>query len=149
MAGLRVELHTRAARASLERLREDLAPTMRRELIRLSPRLERIYATAAPKRSGKLAREIRSEFRGADAIEVVSPVRSAEGFPYTGVTRFGHQSAWIYPRKARALRFTIGGTVRFAARVRGYRPAQDWADKGLPVARNELAAAASRIARAL
>lgn len=149
MAELRAVVLAQRAADDVAKLRAELRPAMTRTLIRLGPRLESVYSAVAPKRSGKLASEIRSEFVGSDKIEIVSPVRSAEGYPYTGVTRFGHKTAWIYPRRARALAFSIGGQMRFFARVRGYHPARDWADSGYPLARGEVLAAARDLARSL
>lgn len=113
----------------------------------LGPRLSTVvYPDAAPKDSGRLAEEITHEVRG-QALQVISPVRSPEGFPYTGITRFGHTVAFIYPRRARALRFEIGARTVFAARVRGYNPGSDWAARALPRANEEVADAADRIGR--
>lgn len=149
MAKLHAYVLAQNAARDVGRIRSNLSPALRRALIRLGPRLERIYSAVAPHNTGKLASEIRSEFRTPEQIEVVSPVKSAEGFPYTGVTRFGHRSAFIYPRTARALRFQIGGRTIFATRVRGYHPARDWADSGLPLARREVIAAGREMAASL
>lgn len=89
-----------------------------------------VYRRVAPKRSGRLAAQIHAQDN-----EVLSTVRSAAGYPYTGVTRFGHRPAVpdrIDPKRGRALRFTIGGRVVYRASVRRYHPAVDWATRGLP-----------------
>lgn len=122
-----------------------IKPTLSEELVRMAPVHSRIMKTVAPKRSRALANAIRPEGR-AGGYDIVSPVRSADGFPYTGVTRVGHNVAWIYPN-GQALRFTIGGRVIFARRVRGYRPSHDWADDGLPAAQAEAARTSDRIGR--
>lgn len=124
-----------------------IKPDLREELARLMPVHSRIMKTVAPKRSGELASEIRPRPSGS-GYEIISPVRSEEGFPYTGVTRFGHRVAFIYPHSPDgALHFTIGGRSIFAKRVRGYHPASDWARKGFPPAVAATQQSAQRLGR--
>lgn len=149
MGRLHAYILANAAIHDIASIRENLEPKLRQQLIKLGPRLSQIYAAAAPKKTGKLAAEIRSEFTGIDAIQIISPVKSATGFSYTRITRFGHNVAFIYPRKARALRFEIGGRTIFAKRVRGVHVDHDWADTGFPLARNEVISAAKELAASL
>jgi hypothetical protein len=88
------------------------------------------FREAAPKLSGKLAREIH-----VDGGQVVSNVRSSKGYSYTGVTRFGHRRTGddrIHASLGRALGpMRIGGRMIWRASVRRYHPVSDWGDAGL------------------
>lgn len=86
------------------------------------------FRAVAPVRTGALARNIHAE--GGD---VVSTVRSPEGFPYTGATRFGRGP--IVAKNAHALRFNIGGQTIFRKSVGPYKPAGDWAARAFEPAR--------------
>jgi hypothetical protein len=122
---------------------------LRREFAgELAPRILRVGRQTAPHSKGALARGLRSTVfrRGADTgVELKSTVRSRQGYPYTGVTRFGHRKRWIEPRRARALATPWGPR----ARVRGYRPARDWADDTHARAQPHVARSAQRIGRQL
>jgi len=113
---------------------------------RLSPALVRTYRPFAPRRSGRLRGNIASRV-GGTSLQVESTARSDEGYPYTGVTRYGHRAKRIYPRRAKALRFVIGGRVVFAASVKGHTVDHDWAQDALPGARHQVAAAGRIIGR--
>lgn len=121
-------------------------PVMFEEMDRLAGKTTRIMQSVAPKRSGALSERIHPEIIGGGFV-LVSDVRSEEGYSYTGVTRFGHTTAFIYPRKAKALRFTIGGRVIFAKRVRGYHPSRDWVERGVPASEAAAAESADRVGR--
>jgi hypothetical protein len=114
----------------------------------LAPRLVRIGRQTAPRRSGALGRGLRAVVGRSIAgvgVDVRSTVRSRQGYPYTGVTRFGHRQARIYPRHGRALSTPWGPR----AWVRGYRPTHDWADDTNRAAQPEIARSAERIGRRL
>ncbi len=127
---------------------DSLDAIMARELsTELGPRLLRVSRQAAPRKRGALERGLR--FTAARTsrlgVEVISTVRSPEGFPYTDVTRFGHRKAWIEPRHKKALR-TPWGPRR---RVRGYKPSHDWADDAFSLAQPHIARSADRVGRQL
>lgn len=123
-----------------------LPTTIQRELYLLARSHTRIMAQVAPRLSGRLASQIRPEPYGS-GYQIISPVRSPEGFPYTAATRFGRGP--VVPRRAKALRFSIGGRTVFASRVGPYRPAGDWVDRGIPAAEAAAERAAGRIGRAV
>lgn len=123
-----------------------MTPVMFEELDRLAGRTTRIMAGVAPKDTGRLAREIHPEIIN-QGFTLISNVRSEAGYSYTGVTRLGHRTAYIYPRKAKALRFTIGGRVIFAKRVRGYHPSRDWVEAGIPASEMEADRSSRRVGR--
>ncbi len=113
----------------------------------LGPRLLRVSRQAAPHQRGALERGLafvpsRTSRLG---VEVISTVRSAEGYPYTDVTRFGHRKAWIEPRRKKALRTPWGPRKR----VRGYKPSHDWADDAYSLAQPHIARSADRVGRQL
>lgn len=123
-------------------------PILRQELQgELGSRLVRVSRQAAPERTTALARGLRAVpgRAGRICVEVISTVKSEDGYPYTGVTRFGHRKRWIEPVRKRALR-TPWGPRR---RVRGYRPAGDWADKAHRLAQPHVERSAQRVGRRL
>ncbi len=136
----------RGAADKMLRGSRQMRPVMFEELDRLAGRTTRIMRSVAPHRSGKLAGNIHPEIISS-GFQLVSDVASEEGFHYTGVTRYGHQTAFIYPRRAKALRFTIGGRVIFAKRVRGYHPSRDWVEAGIPGSRAEASRSSERVGR--
>lgn len=141
------EVVTRVSR-HLFRASRSVDPIIRRELQGdLAPRLLRVSRQAAPERSSALARGLRAVpgRGGRISVEVVSTAKSEDGYPYTGVTRFGHRKAWIEPTHKKALR-TPWGPRR---RVRGYRPAGDWADTAHRLAQPHISRSADRIGRQL
>lgn len=100
----------------------------------------------APVKTGRLRRGITSRLVGG-IIEIISTARNPDtGYAYTGVTRFGHRVRRIYPVKAKALAFTIGGRTLVRAWVRGYHPASDWAERGIPEALAVVERSAANIA---
>jgi hypothetical protein len=142
----RAEVTPRLARRFF-RASQQVDTIIRRELHGdLAPRLLRVSRQAAPERRGRLARGLRAvPGAGGHSVEVVSTVRSEDGYPYTGVTRLGHRKEWIVPRRKKALR-TPWGPRR---RVRGYKPAGDWADKAHRLAQPHVSRSAQRIGRQL
>ena len=137
------------ARRSAERLLRGsraMSSKMFEELDRNAGRTTRIMAGVAPKASGRLAAEIHPEIIGG-GYQLISDVKSDAGYSYTGVTRVGHRTAYIYPKNGRALRFTIGGKVIFASRVRGYHPSRDWVESGIPGVEAEAARSSERVGR--
>jgi hypothetical protein len=121
-----------------------MKPRMFEELDRLAGRTTRIMASVAPIASGRLAAEIHPEITGG-GFQLISDVKSEAGYSYTGVTRFGHRTAFIYPRRAQALRFQIGGKTIFAKRVRGYHPSRDWVESGMPAVQTASRQSADRV----
>lgn len=112
-------------------------------------------------------RQVRSGRGGRVTVSVVAGARNPKtGFDYTAVTRFGHRGR-IYPRSDRApasvvatrraratgaaaaLRFTIGGRVVYARSTRGFHPASDWSDRGVPPTLAAMATATQRLGAAL
>lgn len=173
MANATFTARFRGADAYANRLTE-LTGFMTRELRdtvkNLGQRSVIVYQAHAPAKTGRLARGISSE-PAMGGTEVVS-VRARDprsGYDYVGVTRFGHRKAWITPKAERAiatvastkrarrigpaaaLRIPVaGGDAIFRHRVRGFKPAGDWATKALPQINREvdraMAVLSSRIA---
>ena len=101
--------------------------------------------SAAPRDTGELAAGLALRQEGQTAT-VRSTARSADGYRYTAVSRFGHRPASpdrIYPQRGRALGPMLGG--RFFTSVRRYHPATDWAARPLAGARFALVRAARRM----
>ena len=164
MPDLHAQLEADPATIVLGRMRARLGPQLDRELDALGEDAEMIFAAFAPSKSGRLARGIVAT-RAGRMVVVRSTARDpSSGYEYTGVTRFGHRAAYIYPKARRsasvvatrgerargrraALRFTLGGRVVYASRVRGYRPASDWATDALPAVEQAADAAAGRLGR--
>lgn len=75
-------------------------------------------AAATPRRSGKLAKS--THFRITDnamnqQLSIEQPARTKEGYVYGAGVRGGTRPHIIRPRRARALRFTVGsGQIVFA-----------------------------------
>lgn len=132
--GVAVRLRTAAA---------SVGPETRRAVGEAGEESVFIFRVKAPYRTGRLRREIRSRVSGDTATVAANP-RSSSGFPYVGVTRFGHRVRSISARPGRFLRFVVGGRVLFRKQVRGYRPAGDWRDLGLPAAERTVQAAGAR-----
>lgn len=116
--------------------------------------------------------------RGKINVQIHSPVVDPDtNYHYTGVTRFGHRHAWIYPKHETEPIFDPGkttvhgdpqsqfftdighspslrvhvqgryGTPIFRSRVRGYKPAGDWVEAGLPRANEAAEELGNRVAR--
>lgn len=117
----------------------------------LAPRILRVGRQTAPsgrtKRLGRgLKVDVQRQGRGV-GITLRSTARSAEGFPYTGSTRFGRGP--VEARKARALRIPVPGGAIFRKRVRGYKPSHDWAEDTHRAAQPHVRRSADRIGRRL
>lgn len=110
---------------------------------------ELIFAAHTPSRSGRLARGVSAQSGPGLSAVVVARARNPEsGYDYVGVSRWGHRVAFIYPKRARALRFTTrAGRVVFAKRVRGHKPATDWRDDAMPQVEERAEIVASRLGR--
>jgi hypothetical protein len=123
----------------IKEFRGDISRGMTRDLRRfgdnLAPRLEDLYRSAAPVRSGRLRRSIQAKvIRGAHGGNMMITVgatlsRGRTGFNYLNVTRFGHRRLRIYPKRKKALRVRGVGP---RASVRGFRPRSDWTTKVMP-----------------
>lgn len=89
-----------------------------------------IFRDSAPKRTGKMARSIRATTSGG-VLSIRIGAKSQTGYPYPAVTRFGHRKDLIEPRTDRnVLRLQLpGGMVLYRNRVRGFKPAGDWAEQ--------------------
>jgi hypothetical protein len=111
---------------------------------RLSASLVRVYAAVAPVRTGRLRAAITGQARDR-TLEIISPVKSDEGFSYTGATRFGRGP--VRPVRAKALRFQVGGRTVFSKFARAYRPSRDWAQTPLEAAKREVSQAGQRVGR--
>lgn len=122
------------ARLDLVDVRRDLGDTIEK----VGGDAERCLQLVAPRDTGNLADHIKYSSTGALSGEVRSTARNKKtGFPYTGVTRFGHGE--IRPKhditipgskRHPALRFVIGGRVVYVTHVRAWRPpGGDWARK--------------------
>lgn len=92
----------------------------------------RLLAAAAPVGSGRLRDSIRVVITKHEGIIKADPKDPDTGYSYIRITRFGHQSKIIKPKKVRALEFEPVSTTIFRASVRGFRPKRDWADKPKP-----------------
>lgn len=156
MSVQRVEATVTGARGAGERLgrvSRAIQPVLYQEMATdLGSHAADIYRGVAPRRSGRLARTIRSVVVGAGdpSMQVQSTVADPKtGFRYTRVTRIGHFVSRIFAKAGGTLRFTIGGRVLFRKSVRGYHPSRDWAAGGHPAAEAEVAAAAYRVGRRL
>ena len=114
----------------------------------LAPQVLRVGRQTAPRQSGRLGRGLRIAVgrRGRGVgIELRSTAQSKDGFPYTGVTRFGRGP--VEPRRKQALAFAVGGKHLVRKRVRGYKPSHDWADDTMRAAEPHVARAGQRIGR--
>lgn len=123
------------------RLQDDLNASMRR-MVRP---VKIAFYQAAPVDTGNLRRNItaRLHFRAHQITMTVGTVAEREGFDYTNITRFGHDTPVIVPTHRRALKVHIWGhrtpsVFIFRGAVLGYDPARDWVDEG---AFNAIAAA--------
>jgi hypothetical protein len=94
---------------------------------------EIIFAAHALKKTGRMARGVRANFVGHMSEVTVEAVDPESGYDYVGVTRKGHRTLKIFPKKAEALRIPLaGGGVIFRSSVRGFHPVRDWAEMALP-----------------
>jgi hypothetical protein len=149
MADLTARPEVNDALQAMARLHSGVRDKLTDELDDLGERVELVFAAFAPAQTGRLGRGVVAT-RAGYVLVVRSTARDpSSGYAYTAVTRFGHRAAWIYPRKAKALRFRIGGRTVFASRVRGYRPRSDWARDALPAIDQAAQQAAVRLGRTL
>jgi len=78
-------------------------------------------AMETPVRTGKLRRSTFFEIRGSppyQELRISQPAMTPEGVFYGHFVREGTMPHDIFPKKAKALRFEIGGKVIFAAHVK-------------------------------
>lgn len=122
---------------------------------RLSGRMLNIARDYAPEETGRLSEHLVvpvSTRAGRVFATLRSPVRDeGSNYPYTGVTRFGHRKAYIYPVRRPVLRFFWHRYSRWhtAKRVRGRRVAFDWVERARPRIERETAQSAQRIGRVI
>lgn len=98
---------------------------------------ERIVAAHAPRDTGRLAASVESRQRRltgrfVTGFEIVAGA-ARDGFSYLDVTRFGHRTPVIVPKRARSLKVHAEGRDHPPIRrrfVRGYHPARDWVEVG-------------------
>jgi hypothetical protein len=99
---------------------------------RIEPKLEALYKSHAPRKSGRLRRSITAKARrighaGEWEVTVGAAVsRGRTHFNYVPVTRFGHRRIRIFPKRAARLRFRYRGKLIFAKSSAGFRPSRDW-----------------------
>lgn len=111
---------------------------------------EIIFAAHALKKTGKMARNVKSNKAGDEVLVTVEARNPRDGFDYVGVTRFGHKQAFIRPDPRRAaasvistmgarqtgdrarLRFAYQGRIVYAKRTRAFHPPSDWAQRAIP-----------------
>lgn len=135
---------------------------------------ENAYRTHARRRTGAMARSIGRARAGRTLVVGANASDPRTGFDYLPITRHGHRVAYIYPRLDRApasvvatrrpravntfspvhglrgnaaLRFVVGGRVLYRRRVRGFRPAVDWAELADPAIDAALDAAEQAVLR--
>lgn len=120
----------------------------------LAPRLTRVFRSFAPHRSGRLERGLNAKVSsrgGRIGVEVTSTgAVSDEGFPYLRITRFGHATNKIVPKRrtgahGRPAALAFEGIVRRS--TRGYHPSHDWVEDAYAAAEGALSAAQGAIAR--
>jgi len=117
------------------RLQDELNRTMRR----IGEEVEPIYRAYAPVDQGNLAGSIESvfSFRAARIRLTVTAEGFAGGFNYLRITREGHVTPFVRPRRRFAMKVYINGrgTVPILRRsVRGYRPKTDWVEDATKLA---------------
>ncbi len=147
----------------------------------LSDEATQAMRDVAPVETGLLKEVIEAKVsfgRGQVRVSINSPVVDFDtNYPYTGVTRFGHRQAWIYPKHETQPIFEPGRTTIhgdpqsqffyekghaptlkvhakgryetpiYRSRVRGYQPSGDWVERGLPAANDAAEELGNRVAR--
>lgn len=93
------------------------------------------FEKEAPRDTGELARSIKGIIFFRAQFQRVSIEVSAqrEGFNYLDITRFGHRTPYIIPRRKRAMTVHVDGRHNppiLRRRVRGYTPSGDWVRRG-------------------
>lgn len=90
---------------------------LKRAVNKASLTIEREAKARAPRRTGTLARSIHTEL-------ATSSIHAVTGKVGTNLSYAVHQEYGVRPfgvRRAKALRFNVGGKVVFAKRVRGFK----------------------------
>ncbi|MFJ4960266.1 hypothetical protein [Streptomyces sp. NPDC088739] len=85
----------------------------------------RTVEVECPKRTGDTSRSFRSDITIRPGRQVRGRVYSDDpvvGYLEKGTGLFGPRARRIVPRRAKALRFEVGGQVVFARSVKGMRP---------------------------
>jgi hypothetical protein len=142
----------------------DVDRILNEEIRGLGQEAELVFMAHARKSTGRMARAIKAHMRG-NTVEITVFARNPlTGYDYVGVTRFGHRMEFITPtvrsratvlatgrRRAHgrraALRFVVGGRVVYAKRVRGFKPASDWAEDAMPEIKDSADRAMRRIGK--
>jgi hypothetical protein len=111
---------------------------------------EIVFASYALHRTGRMGRGIHTVKDGDDLIVEVEARNPETGFDYVRITRFGHRTFRIVPRRPfaasvvatrrgrsrghqAALRWVqTDGTTIYRRSSRGFHPAKDWAHDALP-----------------
>lgn len=138
---------------SLQQMVLQMERDMDEEIREIGDEAELLYAAAALKSTGRMARNVKAHHLGGSVVHVDVHARDPKtGYDYVGVTRFGHTVARITPSEARrpasvistrrrrarvhyltgprpALRLPSG---EFRYSVRGFHPSGDWALKAWP-----------------
>ena len=145
---------TLTIRAKPSALRSIMSPAKLGELLKqaqaeLANDSEIIFASFALHRSGRMARAIHTVSDGGDLVIETEARDPVTGFDYVRITRFGHRTYRIVPKRpvvasvvatrgarsrgrTAALRMVIGGRVLYRRSSRGFHPATDWAADALP-----------------
>lgn len=147
-----------AGRASrrLDRAAAELPGVVRDEMRLLQPEIEAIFVDSAPydydeRDDTHLAEELEVDVSKGGRIRLVvnSPVRDPKsGYPYTGVTRFGHRGV-LRPKKAARLRWRDAAGWHSAEQTAGYHPASDWVEGAAIEADREVERSADRLGRTI
>lgn len=149
-------LGAKSAAATFSRMPEAMQREFLVEMARLRDDVTKILKTHAPVgETGELRDTLEGDvrFTKTEGLKIVwsAPAKSARGYPYVLVTRFGHRKATIRPRTS--VRFHgwpsegYGGKEIFPKEIRGYRPVSDWVERAIPEVDERVEASAARIGR--
>ena len=93
-------------------------PGVRREIMRRADRAADYQRRNCPRRTGRLAATVRTQFAGSGGGIAAQAITGREGLtPYLGYILYGTGPHVILPNRAKALRFASGSGVVFATRV--------------------------------
>lgn len=135
----------------LDRAARGIQTVLISEFRDLAPVLTKTARDFAPHKSGALERGLKARVfvsGGRVKVELLSTVRSEEGFPYTRATRFGRKA--IRPKKPGGVLTWQSATGRvFAKFARAYKPDSDWVENAEGSWEQDVAAATKQIGRAI
>jgi hypothetical protein len=131
---------------SPDRLEEELRVTQRE----LAADAEIVFASFALHRTGRMARNIHTVVAGKDLLVETEARDPISGFDYVRITRFGHRTYRIVPKRpfaativathgkrskgrTAALRWVqTDNTVIYRHSTKGFHPTRDWASEAIP-----------------